>query len=352
MEVDAMKKFFSLLTSAALSASMLLSLNVNADERYSPTFYFSVTSTEEFQSYSDDTVIISQKALENGDLTLKMSVRIDDESQKVDWASAKFRSESEYISLENLVDPTASTGTLKTYMTSGGEVFSTYYTPFCYAEITDDRDIKFSGTLDSGFNEEIQQMYFSYHSSLGLTSVPFSFLGDSSDEYPFAEFDAVISQDTPVGEYKIVFATRDNTEPDASGQYSSVTSFFHIKNSNLDFYNVDNPKTRDITIIINDDDAPEPTTSPDITVPSNTDSYKLGDVNFDGSIDAMDASLVLTAYANTATGNDSGFSDVQKFAADVNTDNAIDAMDASLILSYYAYTATGGKNTLIDFLSE
>lgn len=79
---------------------------------------------------------------------------------------------------------------------------------------------------------------------------------------------------------------------------------------------------------------------------------RLGDVNQDGSINALDASKVLTAYASTAIGKDSGLTDSQKKSADVNKDGAIDALDASVILSYYAYTATGGTGSLADFLNK
>ncbi len=71
--------------------------------------------------------------------------------------------------------------------------------------------------------------------------------------------------------------------------------------------------------------------------------YVLGDLNNDGSINAIDASLVLTAYANSATGNSSGLSETETLAADTDLNSTINALDASLILSYYAYAATGGQ---------
>ncbi|MCR4639485.1 leucine-rich repeat protein [Ruminococcus sp.] len=73
---------------------------------------------------------------------------------------------------------------------------------------------------------------------------------------------------------------------------------------------------------------------------------KLGDVNDDGSINAVDASSVLSYYAMISTKKDGGFTDEQKKAADVNHDGAINAVDASCILSYYAYTSTT-KETVV-----
>ncbi|MCD7891530.1 MAG: dockerin type I domain-containing protein [Ruminococcus sp.] len=71
------------------------------------------------------------------------------------------------------------------------------------------------------------------------------------------------------------------------------------------------------------------------------DDSLLGDVNSDGIIDAIDASLVLAEYAKLATNQSGTFTDNQELAADVNGDNTVDAVDASKILAYYAAEATG-----------
>ncbi len=86
--------------------------------------------------------------------------------------------------------------------------------------------------------------------------------------------------------------------------------------------------------------------------PTEAPELEIGDVTDDGNIDAVDASYVLTAYAMKATGQATGFNDVQNKAADVNDDGNIDSVDASWILSYYAYTATGGKDSFEKFLNS
>lgn len=68
-----------------------------------------------------------------------------------------------------------------------------------------------------------------------------------------------------------------------------------------------------------------------------------GDVNFDGVINAVDSSKVLSAYAAISTGKDPQFDDAQKKAADYNDDGKIDSRDASAILTYYAEKATGAR---------
>ncbi|MBQ8123421.1 MAG: hypothetical protein IJ170_08965 [Ruminococcus sp.] len=58
-----------------------------------------------------------------------------------------------------------------------------------------------------------------------------------------------------------------------------------------------------------------------------------GDVNCDGAVDAADASLVLTDYADTLTG---GYTKLDLKKADMNGDKNIDASDASDILVLYS----------------
>ena len=79
-------------------------------------------------------------------------------------------------------------------------------------------------------------------------------------------------------------------------------------------------------------------------------SMKYGDVDFDSNINALDASLVLSEYSSTSTGNDSLLSNPQKIISDTDLDGNINALDASYILSYYSHTATGGEGTFEEFM--
>ncbi|WP_303826270.1 dockerin type I domain-containing protein [Ruminococcus flavefaciens] len=81
-------------------------------------------------------------------------------------------------------------------------------------------------------------------------------------------------------------------------------------------------------------------------IPEITESYSLGDVDNNKTINAIDASIVLTYYAMNSTNKSGSFTDAQKKAADVNSDGAVNAVDASHILSYYAYTSTAKEKIL------
>lgn len=105
---------------------------------------------------------------------------------------------------------------------------------------------------------------------------------------------------------------------------------------------------RSTTVSANDNTVTTPAETPSESVVT----IKLGDLNGDESIDATDASTVLTAYANLSSGKESGLSAAQIVAADVDKNEKVNAVDASNILSYYAYRAIKGRRSLEDYLKE
>lgn len=82
------------------------------------------------------------------------------------------------------------------------------------------------------------------------------------------------------------------------------------------------------------------------TTTQHNNILKLGDVNSDDQIDAVDASIVLAYYARLSTNKDDNFNESQKVAAEVNGDGQINAVDASNILAYYAYLSTTNEDIL------
>ena len=92
------------------------------------------------------------------------------------------------------------------------------------------------------------------------------------------------------------------------------------------------------------------TTQPPVTTTKATDVNR-GDIDDNGTIDAIDASVALTIYALRSTNGDvSMYSEKQLQAADTDKNGTVDALDASYILSYYAYISTGGKKNFDDFM--
>ncbi len=70
--------------------------------------------------------------------------------------------------------------------------------------------------------------------------------------------------------------------------------------------------------------------------------YKAGDVNTDSSVDARDASDILSYYAAKATHEILNYDSAHKLSSlgDFNVDQKIDARDASEVLSIYSKNAT------------
>lgn len=79
----------------------------------------------------------------------------------------------------------------------------------------------------------------------------------------------------------------------------------------------------------------------------SSSTIKKGDVDFDGKIDAIDASLVLAEYRNIQTGGEPTFTPEQMIAADMDNDGHIDSTDASEILRIYTEQQTGGRSAEI-----
>lgn len=80
------------------------------------------------------------------------------------------------------------------------------------------------------------------------------------------------------------------------------------------------------------------------TLPACT--AKMGDINNDGVINSVDASIALEIYV----GNTKGITPDQIVRSDVNRDGKTNAVDASQILSYYAAKQTGWNYSMESYM--
>ncbi len=71
---------------------------------------------------------------------------------------------------------------------------------------------------------------------------------------------------------------------------------------------------------------------------------RLGDLDSDGAVNALDASNILTYYSDSQTGNTDTYTDEDiadiTLLGDYDADGAVNALDASLVLKEYAETQT------------
>ena len=76
---------------------------------------------------------------------------------------------------------------------------------------------------------------------------------------------------------------------------------------------------------------------------------ELGDADLSGSVNASDASAILTFYSLTSTGKEPTYREDQEKRSDVDGNGKVDSNDASLVMVYYALASTG-KNADFDTL--
>lgn len=123
-------------------------------------------------------------------------------------------------------------------------------------------------------------------------------------------------------------------------------------------------KTKYVYDVIYNDDKENPVSSGDasVAVESGTatisrevellwNPYTLGDANGDDVIDIMDASMILTYYAQVAAGNEPDANLIFD-AADIDKNGKIEITDASKTLAFYAKKAAGYTGTFEEYLAE
>lgn len=80
------------------------------------------------------------------------------------------------------------------------------------------------------------------------------------------------------------------------------------------------------------------------------------DLDHNGTVNAVDASIVLTEYAATSTGKDTTLTKTEKYLADYDLNDKVNAIDASAILEFYAKSSVASKEklvqTFINFYAE
>lgn len=328
-----MKKLFSGIVAAVLTAASFVPFSAYAgsagSDDYIPSFYMKAESVNGANLLADNILHIPSESLEAGDVKVKVGVYIEDELNGIYYGvSAKWFSDSKFVTMDNLINPTVDTGEERTYTNSLGQSFTTNLTPFAYAKITNDGSMTVPYQITALDKKESNSMAFTY-TRMSVNATPFEFLGASSDEFTFTSFDAIINSETPDGIYNINFGT-NKTLPNGSDGDWCLLQYYNSKTGNS--YPVKSElKHNSLTIIVGD--------------------YLLGDADLDGAVNSSDASLVLKTYAESATGIKPSLSDLQNFLADVDSNKVIDSSDASTILAYYAYISTGGTGTIEDFLS-
>ena len=301
-----MKKIVSIISSLALTVGMAASLSANAaDTSSAPEVYFKASETKGVEVLKSGNVYVNKKAADANGAVIPAQIYLKDPQAAAGWAVVRWASEKAGVSLQNLKDPekkpysdcidtpfSEDLGVTKAKEVNGVKIFSVIYAP------ADNVSLK-----------------------------PLKLAGEKSDSYPLATFEAAVDK-SAAGSYDVSIYNQNQN-----------FTFVTYRTENSPEYT---PSSEKYKLICRD-------------LRVNVSDRLLGDVNNDGKINAVDASSILTAYANVSTNKESGLSEEAMAAADVDGDCKINAVDASNVLGYYASqsTANADKNkTLNNFIQN
>ncbi|MCR4796053.1 MAG: hypothetical protein K5898_12985 [Ruminococcus sp.] len=287
-----MKKFISILSSAAIAAGMVSALAVNAADE-APSIYFTVDDKANgVETLKFGGIFVNTK--ENTS-AIPCAMYIKDTSKKAGQIFVKATAD-ESLKLTNL------TGPIALYKGAPYKGFD-----------TDD-----SMNLNVFENLNVVAVNYSNISS----EKPMELNGENSDSYPLACFDAKFASDAAGGSY--------NLKVYSEGAYFSGII---ARNGDGTFKEYDPSKNSKPLLI-------------------NASDRKLGDINNDGKWDSVDVSGIMKEYTRQSAGKEGIFDGNQIAAADINGDGLVDAVDASNLLAYYAYLSGSGESSLNDFVKN
>ena len=186
-------------------------------------------------------------------------------------------------------------------------------------------------TFDSP--EGIAEPYYSTEIESGSTyTFPIEGRDNTVDDYRTYDLSVTLTGGTynrTSAPYTETFTIPDgNDDPDSYTELRYVFTIDDILNDNeWDITSDDNGK-KEVAVHLN--------------------AVSMGDINMDGKITAVDASLVLSEYANLSSDLEGEFTDRQFALADINGNEKIEATDASSILWFYAELSSGNDPSWDD----
>lgn len=305
-----MKKLISMCAGLMIAAASVTSFSAFAEEYRTPTFYFKAKNSENY-TIVGDTVIINKNKIQDNGILLNVEVYANDPDLRSWYVSPKWKSESEYIVLDSIFTPTKTNN------------------EYAYGVLNEYGSLTYAVAV--GKNETYNTMFCTWQKQVTDKDrySPMFPLGETSDAYPMTYFEAVISSDIPIGTYDIHFISK---EEENEYQHAATGSFKTADGSS----NTYTPILKNLNIVITEEEA----------------DFSLGDVNRNGVIDAVDATLVLRQYSTESLKGDDVIDDIGKACADVNGDGKIAATDATCILRYYSYQSLGGSDPIEVFIAN
>lgn len=290
-----MKKVLSIISAFALTAGIAASMGANAADA-SPEVYFKAKETKGAEILASGNVYVNKKAADASGAVIPAEIYLKDPNAAAGWVCIRWASEKAGLSLQNVKEP--STKPYKKYNEDNS------------AETIIYENVKSDGV------KVASALYYDDKIPSDGKLKPLQLEGEKSDSYPLAVFDAAVDK-SAAGSYDITVYNKNQS-----------FTFVTYRTESKPEYAPDSEKYKLICTELR----------------VNVSDRLLGDVNDDGKINAVDASTILTAYANTSTSKPSGLSEEAMAAADVDGNSAVNAVDASNVLSFYAYQSTANAD--------
>ncbi|NLT08864.1 MAG: hypothetical protein GXY08_05110 [Ruminococcus sp.] len=299
-----MKKITAVLASVLISAASLSAMSASAyeDDGYSPTLYFKAQESEDFIILNSGKAYYNKSAAKNDESTLNVNTYVRDDKKLIGGLIARWQTDPA-IKLTNLKQPE----TLP------------YHTSEAYYKIS------LTGNKDKNFLNVYYPQITMTESNVKDPNYHFYFdvTGKNTDDYPLATYDAVVTKDTPNGEYSVDFIY-DNLG-------GTQMLYKPTANDSKLFY-------------------PDEYNAPGLKI-GVTDRL-LGDIDNSGNVDGSDATLCLRAFGNLLNGKPSGLTQEQEVCADVDGNGSIDGSDATLILKYFSYQLSFGDTDFNELIKS
>lgn len=283
-----MKKFISVISSLVIASGMTSVFTANAADEsadYKPYFYFKADESSSYEVLKWGAIFVNRKGA-GADSKIPVGVYFKDDEKIAGQIFAKWGCENKALQLTDLSGPVSVKGA----------------SPYKVAK--SDADINLKTFTD------LNVMAASYADTNVKT--PMALTGETSDAYPLACFNVSFTSEATGGVYEIAMYNKGNYFTSVIPRYvDDITKTIEV-------FPAEYSKTLKISC----------------------SDRMLGDVNNDGKINAVDASMILAEYAKVSSNNPTSFSADQEVAADIDGNYKYDAVDASGVLAYYAYTAT------------
>lgn len=239
-------------------------------------------------------------------------------------------------------------------------VFQNVYDPFQLDQEKYDKYIATNSTYKMGYLGVKRAVYYNINTlnTYSNTSIPVSFnvriqeaVGDSHVADVCSAFTAESSIDEsdltqPYGHvsyFTDVFnSEKRDFHPNQKGQ-------LEIASAVLEELGIQPAANRRMRAVYNKLTNDEKTAYPELrssivkNYADGVSSIKKGDYNKDGTIDASDASEILTHYAKESSGNTIDVSKELFISVDIDGSDVIDSYDASKVLEHYAKLSAGGS---------